>query len=169
MTWKVVAASAPGTSHIANGEHCQDRCQAQLHQVAGSSSLLSIFASDGAGSALHGGQGAEFAIAAAVAFLIGKLGLAEFAINDELAVECAMVVRERIYMEAELAGLRARDYACTFLGVISGDQSTLVLQIGDGGIALDVGDGLEVPVKPMSGEYANMTIVLRRRRVLRDS
>ena len=31
------------------------------------------------------------------------------------------------------------------------------MQIGDGGIVVDVGNGLEVPVIPMSGEYANMT------------
>ena len=31
------------------------------------------------------------------------------------------------------------------------------MQIGDGGIVVDVGKGLQVPVVPMSGEYANMT------------
>src|SRR5690606_20218465 len=32
-----------------------------------------------------------------------------------------------------------------------------VMQIGDGGVVVDTGDGLEVAVIPMSGEYANMT------------
>jgi len=157
VTWKVVAVSVPGTAHIASGHSCQDNCQARLHQVGSDQELLSIFASDGAGSASHGEQGAILAIDACVAHLATKLVLPEFAINDELAVECVIAVRECIYMAAERESLRARDYACTFLGVISNDQATLVLQIGDGGIALDSGHGLVVPVKPMSGEYANMT------------
>jgi len=31
------------------------------------------------------------------------------------------------------------------------------MQIGDGGIVVDVGNGLDLPIVPMSGEYANMT------------
>jgi hypothetical protein len=31
------------------------------------------------------------------------------------------------------------------------------MQIGDGGIVVDVGNGLAVPINPMAGEYANMT------------
>ncbi|MDB6080249.1 MAG: protein phosphatase protein [Akkermansiaceae bacterium] len=50
-----------------------------------------------------------------------------------------------------------RDYACTFIGVLSSPEATLVFQIGDGGVVLDTGDGLEVAVEPMTGEYANMT------------
>jgi hypothetical protein len=53
--------------------------------------------------------------------------------------------------------LKARDFACTFLGVVSSAIGTLIMQIGDGGVVIDVGAGLEVPVVPMSGEYANMT------------
>ena len=66
-------------------------------------------------------------------------------------------MRERIYAGAEAQALSARDFACTFLGVISTTFGTLVMQIGDGGVAVDVGNGLEVPIVPMSGEYANMT------------
>jgi len=41
--------------------------------------------------------------------------------------------------------------------VLSSPHATLVLQIGDGGVVLDVGSGLEIAVTPMGGEYANMT------------
>jgi hypothetical protein len=54
-------------------------------------------------------------------------------------------------------GLAARDFTCTFLGALSSPKGTLVLQIGDVGVVLDVGDGLELAVVPMVGEYANMT------------
>ncbi len=119
--------------------------------------FLQLFVADGAGSASNGGEGAELAIQAAVAFIDKKLQLPEFGLSDELATECVMTIRETVYARADSMGLKARDFACTFLGVLSCRLGTLVLQIGDGGIVLDVGQGLEVPVVPMSGEYANMT------------
>jgi hypothetical protein len=66
-------------------------------------------------------------------------------------------VREKIYAAADQQGAKARDYACTFLGVVASPSATLLMQIGDGGIVVDVGNGLEVPITPMTGEYANMT------------
>jgi Protein phosphatase 2C len=119
--------------------------------------VLSIFVADGAGTAARGGEGAELAMQAAAAFVGAKLKLDEFGISDSLAVDCVSAVRARIYAEAESAGLTARDYACTFLGVVSTPQTSLVMQIGDGGVVVDAGGGLELAVVPMSGEYANMT------------
>lgn len=157
VNWRVVAASEIGTSHVLSHTPCQDCCWAQVDATASGLPILSIFVSDGAGSASHGGEGAELAIQTAAGFIGSKLELAEFGLSDELAVECMMAVREVIYAHAESSGLTARDFACTFLGVICTTTTTLVMQIGDGGIVLDVGNGLEVPVVPMSGEYANMT------------
>ena len=62
----------------------------------------------------------------------------------------------RIYATADQQGAKARDYACTFLGVVASPSATLLMQIGDGGIVVDVGNGLEVPITPMIGEYANL-------------
>ena len=139
------------------GEPCQDSCWAQVDIPTSGTATLSIFVSDGAGSAKRGGQGAELAIEAAASFLVEKLAQHEFALSDDFAVECVDAVRERIYAAAAQEGLTARDFACTFLGLISSKNGTLLFQIGDGGIAVDVGNGLEIPVVPMSGEYANMT------------
>lgn len=116
-----------------------------------------MFVADGAGSAAQGGAGAELAVQAAASFMAEKLKQAEFGLNDDLAVECITHVRSCMHARAEAEGVAARDFACTFLGVVSSAIGTLVLQVGDGGIVLDVGNGLEVPVVPMSGEYANMT------------
>ena len=120
-------------------------------------SVLSIFVADGAGSAARGGDGADLAVQTAASFIAGKLMLFEFGLSDDLAVSCVIAIREKLYAVAAAEGLTARDYACTFLGVISSEQATLVLQVGDGGIVLDMGAGLEVPIVPMVGEYANMT------------
>ena len=157
MTWRLVYASEVGTSHTHTGAPCQDSCWAQVDQLANKEPLLSIFVADGAGSAVNGGEGAELAIEAAAALIAAKLKRGEFGLSDALATEIVMAVRERIYAAAEAAGQKARDYACTFLGLLSTATGTLVLQVGDGAVVLDCGAGLELAVVPMSGEYANMT------------
>jgi len=116
-----------------------------------------MFVSDGAGSAAKGGDGAELAIEAAAAFMAKKVKQDEFGLSDLLAIDLVLAVRECIYAAAETAKLTARDFACTLIGVLSSPNGTLVLQIGDGGVVVDTGGGLEVAVVPMAGEYANMT------------
>lgn len=157
MSWRVVAASEIGTSHLAIGTACEDSCWAQVDRLPTGQPLLSIFVSDGAGSAAKGGEGAELAIQAAADFIAKKLKQGEFGLSDTLATDLVAFIRERIYGKAEADGLKARDFACTFLGLLSSPMGTLVLQIGDGGVVLDVGSGLELAVVPMGGEYANMT------------
>lgn len=157
VTWRVVAGSAAGTSHIATGLDCQDSCWAQVDTPAGKTAVLSIFVADGAGSAKHGGEGAELAINAAAEFMQKKVAMPEFGLGDDFAVDCVMAIRAVLFSAAEKAKVRAREFACTFLGIVSTNLGTLIMQIGDGGIVVDVGNGLEVPIAPMSGEYANMT------------
>jgi len=106
---------------------------------------------------MRGGVGAELAVETGAAFIEQKFNSPDIAMNEGLAAECFTSVRNRIFAQAEKDGLNARDYACTFLCVFSSDRGTVVIQIGDGGIVLDVGNGLELAVVPMSGEYANMT------------
>lgn len=158
VTWRVVAASAVGTSHAASGSACQDSFFAQVEADLNHQPVLTIFVSDGAGSALHGGIGAQLAIQSARSFVSQHYAHAwETALNDNWAVECIQAVRAKIYDAALQQGAKARDFACTFLGVVASPVSTLLMQIGDGGIVVDVGNGLTVPITPMVGEYANMT------------
>jgi hypothetical protein len=158
VTWRVVAASAVGTSHAASCSACQDSFFAQVEADLNNQPVLTIFVSDGAGSALHGGIGAQLAIQSARSFVIQHYAHAwETGLNDNWAVECIQAVRAKIYDAALQQGAKARDFACTFLGVVASPVSTLLMQIGDGGIVVDVGNGLTVPITPMVGEYANMT------------
>lgn len=157
MSWRIVYASEVGTSHLYKDTPCQDSCWAQVNLMNTKQPLLSMFVSDGAGSAARGGEGAELAIEAAATFMAAKLKQGEFGLNDALATDIVLAVRERIYSAAEASGFNARDFACTFIGVLSSPLGTLVLQVGDGGVVVDTGIGLEVSVVPMAGEYANMT------------
>lgn len=157
MSWRVLGASAVGTSHTAAGRSCQDSCWAQVGSCGAGLPYLTLFVADGAGSAAKGGDAAELAIEAAVAFFENHLAQAEFSLTEELAASCVVYMRERIFAQAQAQGRAARDFACAFLGVVSHACGTLVLQIGDGGIAVDVGAGLEVSFLPRAGEYASGT------------
>lgn len=118
---------------------------------------MSVFVADGAGSAAKGGEGAEAAIEAAADWVAARRHQGELPLSGSLATELLLHVRGRLQAIAEQAQLNARDLACTFIGVLSSENGTLVVQVGDGGVVLDTGSGLEVAVVPMSGEYANMT------------
>lgn len=157
MTWRVVSASEVGTSHVYSDLPCQDSCFGQVDRLTDGQHLLSVFVADGAGTAERGGEGAEVAIEAAAEWVATKVRCGEFGLSDSIATELLLHVRSRLHAAADLARLKARDFACTFIGVLSSEKGTLVMQIGDGGAVVDTGAGLEVAVVPMSGEYANMT------------
>ncbi|WP_432763902.1 protein phosphatase 2C domain-containing protein, partial [Escherichia coli] len=61
----------------------------------------------------------------------GELGL-----NDVLATDIVLTIRQRLFAEAEAKELAVRDFACTFLGLISSANGTLIMQIGDGGVVV---------------------------------
>lgn len=155
--WRSVCASVVGSSHAVSATPCQDSGWAQTDVLPDGLHLLSIFVADGAGSALRGGDGAELAIEAAAACVALKSQALQLELDDALAVEVVQAVRDKILAAAASAQLRPRDFACTFLGMLATDGAALVFQIGDGGVVLDAGRGLELAITPMSGEYANMT------------
>lgn len=158
MTWRVVAASAVGTSHASSGVECQDRCIARVEFAASDGPQLVIFLADGAGSASQASAGAQLAVEAASEYASCLITEKQPpTLDDRWAVECLRAVQGKILFAATEQGLMARDFACTFLGVVASPTSTLLMQIGDGGIVVDAGNGLEVPIAPMAGEYANMT------------
>ena len=113
--------------------------------------LLVMFLADGAGSVSQGGEGAKLAVNEAMAFMVQKVQDGELGLNDVLATNMVLTIRQRLFAEAEAKALAVRDFACTFLGLISSANGTLIMQIGDGGVVV------ELPLTPMVGEYANMT------------
>lgn len=61
QAWRVAAASAIGTSHVASGAKCQDANGVGVFDVAGEHILI-LVVSDGAGSAKHSDIGAQWAV-----------------------------------------------------------------------------------------------------------
>ena len=157
MSWRVVAAAAAGTAHAVSSRSCEDRCRARVQSAVDGVPVLSIFVADGAGSAAFGAQGAALAVAAPAALLARRLRQPGFLPTAALAVDVLRRIRAYIDAAARSRGRLPRDFACTFVGVVSTPAATLVVQIGDGGVVLDTGAGLELPIAPMGGEYANTT------------
>lgn len=154
MSWRAAFASEIGTSHVALGTPCQDSCIVLVE--GGSDPVLGIFVSDGAGSAAFGGEGADLAVEVASRFWSEAVEKKSIW-NEEFAFSCVAAVRAAIQTSADASGRSMRDYACTFLGVVASRSDVLLMQVGDGGIVIDFGDGLSAPIRPMSGMYANMT------------
>ena len=157
VSWRVIAAASAGTAHVARGAPCEDRCQAAVQASVAGEPVLWMFVTDGAGSAICGGEGADLSVQAAVDTVSNRLRQADFAPDRELADACLAAIRGRIVAAADAAERSPREFACTLLGVVSSPRQTLALQIGDGGIVLDVGAGIELAIAPMNGEYANTT------------
>lgn len=159
MSWLVISASAVGTSHNTTGAPCQDSCGGGVEtpQTRNHEPLLWLFVADGAGSAPMGGEGADIAIGEGIRFVTEKLARKEFGLGDSFACDLICEVRRVLHIEAEKQGRPVRDYACTFLGVVSTKTGTITFQVGDGGIVLDTGAGLELALIPSQGEYANQT------------
>src|SRR5213594_1548651 len=120
MIWRVVQASSIGTSHIENGEGCQDECLASvLCAPVGEECFLGLV-SDGAGSALQGGRGA--AIACETGYAVIERWIREAcslaSVTPEAVTSWIVTLRQRICQTAEVKGLTPRDFACTLLGAV---------------------------------------------------
>lgn len=136
---------------------CQDESAAVVEEICKGRELLALFVSDGAGSAVSGQTGAELAVEASLK-LIGVRVLGDVRLDEPFARDLVAAVRDAISERAERTGVSVSDYACTFVALLSEPNlGTLVIQIGDGGVVLDMGTGLQCMVEPMNGEYANTT------------
>ncbi len=157
MTWRWAAASVVGTSHSATGQPCQDACCVRLLPSRDGDSVLGVFVADGAGSARHGGEGAEAAVHAAAMFWAERLSAPDSSIDASSMGLCVEAIRARLATLADERGVPVRECACTFVSVLASSTDVVTFQVGDGGVVLDLGDGYLVATKPMIGEYANTT------------
>jgi hypothetical protein len=156
--WKLLFDSVPGVSHIIAGLPCQDHSLGECTQVDGETVLL-LACADGAGSAEHAEVGAKIACKAIARemreALRGGLRIAD--IDSELMMLWHRRVREQLSAEADLHSTRLRDFACTLLTAVVGEQSAVFSQIGDGAIIRQEGDAYRAIFWPQSGEYLNTT------------
>jgi hypothetical protein len=158
LSWNYIFGNEVGTSHLRAGTRCQDEVAVAVERTADGRDVLAIFVCDGAGSAAQGGTGAELAVQASLDFLAEHATRQDFELNDGLARALLGTARKAIDERGAQSETAVREYACTYLAVLSADSlGTMVIQLGDGGIVVDLGEGLRCLTEPMNGEYANST------------
>lgn len=156
-SWRVFGASVVGKAHIDKDLPCQD---AHAHAVAGSS-LVAVVC-DGAGSARHSAQGAQFVADQLVLALSARLqqGAAIDTLHNGGVEESMAQVRDALATLADAADAVLDDYAATVVGVVMGQDLGLLFHLGDGVAVAQLADGAQRISLPANGEYANETYFL---------
>ncbi len=158
-TWRFVATSLTGTSHLAAGIPCQDawRCRALP------TGEIIVAVADGAGSASLAAEGAEAAVGAAIDSLAAHIAIRYISADDAPALmrrvfqDCQAAVIDR----AAQLQVEPDELYTTLCCVAVTDNLTAVGQIGDGIAILDSGDRVSVTaISPQRGEFANETYFL---------
>lgn len=161
MRWKFTCASVTGKAHTDRNERGQDFCKAGTILLSDSEFFIGI-AADGAGSTTDGGRGAEIACGTLYAKIIdavrdtGDLSC----ITDQNVRNWITASRDAIVAESQESGRRLREYACTILGSIAGNNWAIFFQIGDGAIVTGSGPEYQTIFWPEQGEYANTTFFI---------
>ncbi len=158
QAWKYLCASEIGTSHSKRGDRCQDNSLAR-ELIVGNDRWLIVACSDGAGSCPLSHEGSllaceAFTAASSEYLRIGKL---QDGISQEVFLSWVTEARQRVLREAAARNVPPRDFSCTLLVALIGENCAWFGQIGDGVIVLRKGDSLEPVFWPQSGEYVNTT------------
>jgi Protein phosphatase 2C len=156
--WKLISASALGTSHQRRGEPCQDCGLARTIQANGDTILVAC-CSDGSGSAVHSQIGSQLAcenVARVVAEAL-QSGLRVEDIDRERVLLWHREVLTCLEKEAIQRLCAPRELACTLLTAVIGDHVAVFSQIGDGAIVVSADDSYDPVFWPQSGEYINAT------------
>jgi Protein phosphatase 2C len=159
--WRVAHTSVIGTSHEKTGLPCQDAgCCRVISDPDGRHVLLAV-ACDGAGSASRSLDGATLAVDRFLqdfADASRRLGLD--GITREFVEDWLSRLRVEIRDLAEADDLNPREYACTILGAVVGQDRAAFFQIGDGAIVVSnraEPDDYGWVFWPQHGEFANQT------------
>lgn len=160
--WRFALASVAGTSHARQGTPCQDAAACDILATADGGQVLVAVVADGAGSAARADEGAQLACALFVdgvrALLANGGGPRD--LTREFVATWLGRFQTEIVTRAEAAGGVPRDYACTLLAAVVGEDSAAYCQIGDGAIVVaapDEPDGYCWIFWPQQGEYENTT------------
>ncbi|SRR5579871_508870 len=158
--WRHVAASVIGASHQRLGGVCQDAnaCIVVSNPLHGDV-LLAVVA-DGAGSATQAEVGASMACQSITESAARFLACRRLGRITRTTVEnWIRAFQQGVSSTASASSLKPRDYACTLLAALVGQNQAVFFQIGDGSIV--VADAEEQSYGhvfwPDRGEYENAT------------
>ncbi len=159
--WRIAHTSVIGTSHEKTGLSCQDAGSCRIVSDPDGRQILLAIACDGAGSALRSLAGATLAVDRFLQDFgnairrSGLNGLTKGFVEDWLSR-----LRVEIRELAQAADLSPREFACTVLGAVVGEDKAAFFQIGDGAIVISTRsepDDYGWVFWPQHGEFANQT------------
>ena len=161
VEWRVAHASVIGTSHEKTGLPCQDAgCCRMATDPEGRHVLLAV-ACDRAGSASRSLDGATLTIHRFLReFSEATSHLGLDGITKEFVGDWLSRVRAEIRDGAEASDLSPREFACTLLGAVVGQDRAAFFQIGDGAIVVSnraEPNDYGWVFWPQHGEFANQT------------
>lgn len=167
MSWKAIARSTVGTSHIKQQMPCQDYGGCKILN-----NVIIAAVADGAGSAKYADIGAKLAVETVLEYLAGveqwlqkhkKIGelhsqpLSESAAR-KLFTQTVNEVVAAMEEQAISKGYSIDDLACTLLVVIATPTWVAAMQIGDGFIVVRPEQEDHILLfPPDKGEYVNET------------
>jgi hypothetical protein len=162
--WKYISASVMGASHARTATPCQDSSVCRVFTVKDGSEVLVAVAADGAGSAKRADIGSALACSLFVEemeVLFGADADGDVShITMEFLANWLTSFQREIAIRAEHEELTSRDFACTLVVAIIGQESAAFAQIGDGAIVVpspEEPDEYCYVFWPQKGEYANET------------
>jgi hypothetical protein len=159
--WRVAYNSVAGTSHEKTELPCQDVGSCRIIADPSGRPILLAIACDGAGSASRSLDGANLTVERFLEEFsesTNRAGLGQ--ITREAVEDWLSRLRAEIKDLADAEDLSTRDFACTVLAAIIGEEQAAFFQIGDGAIVVSnrsEPDDYGWVFWPQHGEFANQT------------
>lgn len=160
--WSYICSSVIGSKHSEVGLPCQDASDCKLVRQEDAGEILIAVVSDGAGSAQYAQAGSATACASFIYQIRGSLdetGNLSF-LTVDFVKEWIITLQSEIKRIAAQNESSAREYACTFVAAIIGNEQSVFAQIGDGGIVIletETNDTYQTVFWPQQGEFAGQT------------
>jgi hypothetical protein len=174
MTWKFIARSVVGKSHLERQIPCQDYSGYSLlrNKAIGVGAVA-----DGAGSAKHSGLGAKVAVETVLNALQDESGsltpedLKQYDQNQtkKLFEHVVHEVFAALERKAQDQGYAYEDLACTIVAFVATSEWLGAMQIGDGFLVIRLlGGDYHLLLQPDKGEFINETTFVTSRNALNE-
>lgn len=160
MIWKVIGQSVIGASHVQSGKACEDAVNYSIVNKNTDEEVLIGFISDGAGSASYAAKASEFTVQKSVR-IVEEWLVNQIVIDENHLWELAENIYDSLDELARQHQVVLNEFSCTLLGFVILPERACFLQIGDGAIVRNNGNGhFNYIWWPHNGEYQNTTTFL---------